>query len=658
MSAIICENTNDLSIPTYYYYVVDNNTASSIILKRDEQKYLVKDKETSDEILSELHEIIEDSCNKYKIVLYILLQDTADKENDFIERFNTYIKNITGIYYFNITIFSYINKQTYDWLLTTTGTRNLKTLAKYFLGNHIFNHKKMFKVYNVYAFDVETDLLKVGETKIISYKGYHRERLEDNVPQFNLLKIPVSNIDNYGINYLAYTFVPKIHCHIGSLRQITGTCWFNSIMNALLLPEISKKIMLQNLKLHQSGKDRLPVTQLLAKRNEINIQNMLSSVIYNMYVKKIKLPNKNTFNFMNVLASRMKHLINGEQEKEREKSDQEWLNYGEWLFPNRTYEVIKYIIEHYTPSYSKNYEIVKYESDDRIDKSRGNKSLVSCIISVPGHVVCGFICGTKEYIYDANVTSQFFEDNWTSLHFDHFSNERLNRYIDTQTKKFESKIFKAEFLKSEFLQDNKETKIKSLIEWWRSLHLNKFSYEVLQEHILQTKFLETQFIDDVSFIKEWEKYLNFNNFSNEMLQRYIEQTKFLESKIFKDENLITKERNINDLTHWYLYKNNDNNIAPKIKFLIYCRDPKKRKLISTDVNNQSNATKKRRVNDKECELTASTNYHSKPTTKKHHIGNKNCKKTSKKRNLTIERKLNLIRFNRRKRYLEKKLNNY
>jgi len=602
MSAIICENKNK-SIPTYYYYIVDKNTTLSVSLKPGEQKYLVKDKETSDETLSELHEIIEDSCNKYKIVLYVLLQDTADKENDFIERFNKYIENITGIYYLNITIFSYINRETYDWILRTKKTRDLNTLAKFFIGNPILNHKKIFKAYNIYTFDAEQHLIDIFEkTAIIQYTGYDRKRLENNMQQFNLLRVPVSDIDNYGIDYLAYTFVPKIHCHIGILKQITGTCWLNALMNALLLPEMSKEIMLQNLKLYQSDKDRLPVTQLLANRKDISIQNMLSSVIYNIHVKKIKLPNRNNVDFMNVLASRMKHLINGIHEKEEEKkSDKEWLKYGEELSLKKTQEVFKYIFEHYIPFYSKNYEIVEYKTGDRIDKIRGDKSLISCIITVPGHIVCGFMCGTKEYIYDSNVTSHFFEDNWTSLHLNNFSNERLQLYVDSLTKKIEEPIFKAEFLKNQFLKDDKETKIMNLIEWRRTLHHKNISKELLEPHILQTVLLEnerdTTPSNKLENLKEWHTSLGSNNFSNETLKKYIEQTTLLENQIFNKFSEAS-EGDEQKLIDWYTYKTSTA-IVPKIKFLIYCGDlSKKRKRNEFAERNQPNASKKRRETSK------------------------------------------------------------
>lgn len=439
-SIIICDHHDSslVEYPTHYYYVVDGETTSSVNLKPDDKKYLVTDNDTADEILFKLHENIEDSCNQYNIVLYILLQSSANVENNFIELFNEYLRNLMGVYYSNITVFSYLSEPSYRLILDKELRNNY--LTKYCVGSiHKNKHKKIYKIFNVCAFPID----KPGG---IPY---------DNM-RFEVITVAESPIDKFGINYLAYQLMPEYRCHFGRLKQIKGTCWLNSLMNSLLLPKISNQIMLQNLRSYQTPNDKLPLTELYAKQNEITIQNMISSIIHNIYVRKIKLPKKNDYNFMMGLANKLKRLICPTHDDR------------EGIIPSKQQHMIEYIIHHYIkPPYSNHYEIVKYTTGDPINMTRGDKKLISCTISIPGHVVCGFICENTEYIFDSSRPNTFFKDNWTSLHFENFS-----KIIKTYLEILPNESLIKENLEIYSHSPNSIPKIKFLV-YCKELYLNK-----------------------------------------------------------------------------------------------------------------------------------------------------------------------------------------
>jgi hypothetical protein len=53
---------------------------------------------------------------------------------------------------------------------------------------------------------------------------------------------------------------------------------------------------------------------------------------------------------------------------------------------------------------------------------------------MPQHVVCGFICENKKYIFDSNYQNDFFNDDWTSLNFHNYVDNTGQIYIDEMEK--------------------------------------------------------------------------------------------------------------------------------------------------------------------------------------------------------------------------------
>ena len=463
-SVSICNNSTSLSMndyPTNYYYVVDNTINSLSVNLNNNNIYLVEDNDSAYKVLSDLHKIIEDSCNKYNIVLFILLQNSANVHNNFIELFNEYIQDIWNIFFFNIIIFSHLNKKSYD-LITNKQTRNDDILNKYCIGNIYTNRRKTFyKIFNVCTFNIT----KSRQIVSVSNKNI----------RYKIIEAPLTNIDKYGISYLTNEYTPIIRCYFGRLLQFTGTCWLNSIINALMLPKISKQIILANIKYYyQTPNDKLSLTELHTNQDNISYTNILSSIIYNIYIKKIKLQNHKSNDFILILASKIKRIIYDqnlmkkhknayitERKKYIELTKNYYDNtYGESLISMLQIHVCKFIINNYI-KFNSLYKIIEYKQNDEIKMTiDGDKKLISCIISIPGHVICGFICENKEYIFDSNRSNEYIKDNWSSLHFENYiSTNLIHDYIalikDTDLKNY--------YLSQYNINPNNVIKIKFLI---------------------------------------------------------------------------------------------------------------------------------------------------------------------------------------------------
>jgi hypothetical protein len=471
-STIICDTNNSSSskdYPTNYYYVVDNITK---LLPFDNNNiYVVDNKdddpESADKVLSKLHTIIEDSCNEYNIVLYILLQNSANINNNFIELFNEYIQNIRHISFLNMIIFSYVNEGSYNLVKIDSNYLN-----KYCIGNIVTNkRKKFYKIFNVCTFAfLEKKNYKRRILRISSQKDHHshnKPKPAHNI-RYNFLETPpVTNLDIYGISYLKNEYIPKVRCYFGALRQFSGTCWMNSILNALMLPKISKKIMLINLYYYKTPNDKLSLTELHTKKDSISYKNIISSIIYNIFIKKYKLEGEKNKtekekedqinDYSNILAYKMKHIIVDQEiakattalskasllekslseaplskkartalyfysdHKKTFNNPNHYYYEGIGIFGRLNIEALKFIMKDYI-KLNLLYKIIEYKEGEIIQKTiDGNKKLISCIISLPRHDICGFICGDTEYIFDANFPKSYVQDNWSSLHFENYN---------------------------------------------------------------------------------------------------------------------------------------------------------------------------------------------------------------------------------------------
>jgi hypothetical protein len=421
----ICNNedANLKEFQTHYIYIESPTTHVQREHSESMDTYIIFNNDNNKKIITNIVNTIKDLCNKKNIIIYISLQ--YNKTSQFIQLFNQFVienLSIDSIYYNNIIIISFFYFKDIQFNL------NIHSLMTQFVYNiEKGESKTFFKILNVYY---DNSPFPSSPYKIRSM----------NQPKQQLMIFEFMKFNNK-IDYL----ISERRCSSGKLIQFTGTCWMNAIMNALLLPRISRKRMIEQCKFnikHASPNNRIKYTlslnNLYKYRNNLTSLHIINAIIYNIFIKKQRLkreaktdPSKN---FMLLLAYKAKkeafnnnlNLLNKYQL--HLKTDKKNIDFGNGGFQDLPFEVLNNINNLY---FTNNNILLINRGDLGISTPNGgikkeiNKGgriykLSSCYIRLfltnsERHAICGFICGDKEYIYDSN-TQHAIESNWTNKH--------------------------------------------------------------------------------------------------------------------------------------------------------------------------------------------------------------------------------------------------
>ena len=464
ISAEICDNEDRYfhENKLHYIFITDENTlkhVDSMDFKEDdthdtfvvENLKIKKNKSNEVMIIKEIDEKITQLCNKRNIIIYVLLADSAHKENNFILSFTKFLTDdISNKYYSNIIIFNFINTSNLD--LKTNKYNTFSSCRNYCLPNvfnKIDNSKKYFRVLNV-----SCDL--AFSNKKINYHDGNKSQTYEFIHSSSLYNYKELN-----------NLIVERRCSSGKLIQFTGTCWINAILNALLLPKSSRKYMIEQCKINikkDQIKNKTPLYDIYKLRDDLSYENMLNSIIYNIFLKKERpslLKKELHNNFILSFADKIKRFwasknpnnpyINLEAQKKL-------LNTGDIKFGvGGNYNCIEFSLQSILYQYLQNFhytyrafafklplkfnktEIAKMKKPviNKIIKKDSKKyNLSSCLLSQTNgkHMICGFICDGKEYIYNSNMKVAI-ECNWSKYDYQNY----IDAYHEIEIKYHEKK---------------------------------------------------------------------------------------------------------------------------------------------------------------------------------------------------------------------------
>lgn len=458
ISATICDN-EDSSFhenKLHYIFITDENSINNVStsdLKKDDtyDTFTVQTanstttKQSNEEdIVKKIYDIISKLCNERNIIMYVLLADSANKDNNFILIFNKYLVNMPEKYYSNIIIFNFFNSNNIN--LKAPIESKYKACTKYCLLNIVNisdNSKKYFRVLNVCC-DIEFS------KKQIDYNYMDVEKYTFNF-------IHSSSLYNYKeLNNL----IIERRCSSGKLVQFTGTCWMNAILNALLLPKTSRKYMIEQCKINANTNpelNKIPLYDIYNQRGQLSYENILNSIIYNIFIKKqrpsiFKRDLKN--DFVLALADKVKrYLVSIYPDdiglvKKTKSLKNGHIDFGVGAGPKCITTTVKLILSQYLKDFQHKYRVFLFKLPPKFNRLELNKmekphlnktiiknsmkyNLTSCLLSQQNgtHMICGFICDGKEYLYNSN-TKTAVECNWTNYDYKGYIDYFNQHYAD------------------------------------------------------------------------------------------------------------------------------------------------------------------------------------------------------------------------------------
>jgi hypothetical protein len=451
ISAEICNNEDRFlhENKLHYIFVADENTVKHVnnsdINKDDtydtfivEDSKIQKKKSNELNIIEKISKKIAQLCNKRNIIIYVLLADSTYKRNDFIPLFNIVLrKDVPDKYYSNIIIFNYINSSNINL------SSNIFKFCRYYCLPNVFsnvdNSKKYFRVLNV---SCDLALSNIKET----YKNNNK------LETYNF--IHSASLYNYkDLNSL----IIERRCSSGKLIQFTGTCWINSILNALLLPKSSRKYMIEQCKINiknEQIKNKTPLYDIYKLKDELSYEQILTSIIYNIFLKKerpspLKYDLQN--NFILTFANKIKHYVASKYPNDPNFSMTENINFGEGASPFCIISTLRIILSLYLENFQYTYRVFFFKLPPKfneteiqkmkktvikntvikktITKQSAKYNLSACLLSQDSgsHMICGFICDGKEYIYNSNM-KQAIECNWSNYDYQNYINYYNEQY--------------------------------------------------------------------------------------------------------------------------------------------------------------------------------------------------------------------------------------
>ena len=466
ISSVICDNEDETlrELDLHYIFVADEESQSSISTNFSTNDthdiHIVEKRETptkpSNEmaIINKIKKSIMELCNVRNIIIYVLLANSSVKYNKFIQLFNDFLRTtLPDKYYSNIIIYNFfdsshikktdpfyvkldscykyclsnINKKTFENQHTKPLTNSKKTDA--IDTKYAFTSKKFFQVKNVTC----KPLITIEQYEPVEPIKYIYKFIESS---------QLYNYDNIK------SLISERRCSFGKLIQFTGTCWVNCLLNALLLPKTSRKYMIDQCRKNISEeqvKNKTKLKDIYKLRTKLTYNNILTSIIYHIFIKK-ELPSEfstGTKNdFILTLADKLKRIwvsrsenikfITKEEEILHTKNS---VNFGIGAIYTCTVDSLSEILQYYLKDFEYTYRAftfkfpAKYTTDaiknlekppieKRIKKGSSYYQLSSCILAQhkAKHVICGFICEGKEYIYNSN-SRKAIECNWSNYNF-------------------------------------------------------------------------------------------------------------------------------------------------------------------------------------------------------------------------------------------------
>ena len=254
-------------------------------------------------------------------------------------------------------------------------------------------------------------------------------------------------------------------CANGRLIQRSSTCWLNVVLNTLILPEITRELLIKksNEKFGTNNKcvENDLTYDLLLKScpiSSVAINERVLLIVYMIFCNKKKL------NALEDNINIMRNLAVGIQKHDAPKNKNTYMIIKQLvleiigsvsyyiskaiikilvsLFTSDECKIIELLSTHLNYDTSKQtysvsgliekhihdliineqpniicYNVDKYcnyiTNNDDIPKSIKNYKLVSCCIKLNNHVITGFICNDIYYVYDSNMQSYPIMFDWT-----------------------------------------------------------------------------------------------------------------------------------------------------------------------------------------------------------------------------------------------------
>lgn len=386
-----------------------------------------------------LKKIIVNSCDKYNMNIYLLFSQNTIINKTTRMAFNHFFSTSFNEekYYDNVMIinFSQIHEEHEDiktiiaiskLYIQNKNQTTLELLSKWFILNIKFQKKEIFYT-----------ILNYSNTNIYIRNKYV------NVPN-----IKVRLYTNEDIINQLQVLNDSRNCFYGRMMQYTGTCWLNTIMNSLFLPYSTRNLFIEKTieLIEIDEKNRCSLEYVMSEENysKLSTNNIISSIIYNIYIKKernIGDLNNTRINFVEVLNRKFMHeyaKVNYIHNFSR-RNFEHIIDYNFGRFMNKPFFfVIRFFFINYL-NLNKHSFFIK-EQDDIKDHVKKKYTLISKLISIKykkrdgtigAHIICHIKCNNNDYIYDSNNREPFQVDKKYDIDLPDLIDFLRNKYGNT-----------------------------------------------------------------------------------------------------------------------------------------------------------------------------------------------------------------------------------
>jgi hypothetical protein len=243
-------------------------------------------------------QIIKDSCDNYNVNIYLFLYET---------------EKTSYATYFNITVI----QNTYERVHNNVIIMNFMFGLGLITNSIKENKKKYLKVINY----IKHKRIKTDD-----------DRTLDDYPDVEYIyktEYIKQGTSNATILYKIKDDIDGKRCSFGRLYQFTGTCWLNACFNALMLSSYTRELIMkrtreliddENKRLEEETTveskpdvEKLPqnkymcsLKQIKDNNADLTIENIISSVVYNIFILKHHLSHRDGNDIMIILGRKVK----------------------------------------------------------------------------------------------------------------------------------------------------------------------------------------------------------------------------------------------------------------------------------------------------------------------------------------------------------------